>query len=68
VQRCNGSAGRLDLPSTRLHDHPAASRHIPGIIALNPVMPLGGTLDDLWPIATAGQEAEVRDRIADRPV
>jgi hypothetical protein len=51
-----------------LHDHLAADRHIPGIIALNPVMSLGDTLDDLWLIATAADEARYRDRIAYLPM
>jgi len=58
---------RKSMPA-HLHDHLAADRHIPGIIALNPIMSLGDTLDDLWLIATAADEARYRDRIAYLPM
>ncbi len=58
---------RKSMPG-HLQDHLAAGRHIAGIIALNPVMSVGDTLDDLWLIASAGDEAEYRDRIAYLPV
>ena len=51
-----------------LHDHLAAGRHIPGIIALNPVMSMGDTLDDFWLVGTAADEAEYHDRIAYLPI
>jgi len=58
---------RRSMPA-HLQDHLSAGRHIPGIVALNPVMSVGDTLDDLWLIATAGDEADYRDRIAYLPV
>ena len=57
---------RKSMPA-HLYDHLAAGRHIAGIIALNPVMSVGDTLDDLWLIATAADEAEYFDRIAYLP-
>jgi hypothetical protein len=38
------------------------------IVDLNPVMSVGDALDELRLIAIAGEEAEVRDRIAYLPV
>lgn len=58
---------RQSMPG-HLHDHLAAGRRLPGIIALNPVMSVGETLDDLWLIATAADEAQYRDRIAYLPI
>ena len=58
---------RKSMPA-HLHNHLAAGRHIPGIVALNPVLSVGDTLDELWLIATAGEETEYRDRIAYLPV
>jgi hypothetical protein len=51
-----------------LRNHLANGRHMPGIILLNPVLSVGATLDDLWLIATAADEAEYRDRLAYLPM
>jgi hypothetical protein len=58
---------RKSVPA-HLQNHLASGRRVPGIILLNPVMSLGATLDDLWLIATAADEAEYQDRIAFLPV
>jgi len=58
---------RKSMPR-HLNSHLAAGRHILGIIALNPVMSVGDTLDDLWLIAALANEIEYRDRIVYLPV
>jgi len=58
---------RASMPA-HLRDHLAAGRHIPGILALNPKMTVGQTIDELWLIWGASHEDEYRDRIAFLPV
>lgn len=58
---------RKTMPA-HLHDHLAAGRHVPAIIALNPAMSVGDTLNGLWLIASAADEAEYYDRIAYLPI
>ncbi len=58
---------RKSMPG-HLIDHVATGHHIPGIIALNPVMPVGNALDDLWLIATGSGDLEYRDRIVYLPL
>jgi hypothetical protein len=58
---------RKSIPA-HLLEYLAMGRHLPGIIALNPVLSVGDTLDDLWLIATIGDAPWFRDRIVYLPV
>jgi hypothetical protein len=58
---------RKSMPG-HLSEHLARGHHLPAIIALNPVLPVGDTLDDLWLIATVADEPQFRDRIVYLPL
>lgn len=51
-----------------LTEHLAQSRHIPGILVLNPSLSIGETLNDLMMIANASLENEYQDRIEYLPL
>jgi hypothetical protein len=51
-----------------LADHLALDRHIPGILVINPVLPIGALLDELVLIAGASDAHEYRDLILYLPL
>lgn len=51
---------RKSMPR-HLVDHLALGRHIPGILVINPALPIGDLLDELVLIAGASDENEYRD-------
>ncbi len=58
---------RKSMPR-HLADHLALSRHIPGILLMNPALPIGELLDELVLIAGASAEHEYRDLILYLPL
>ena len=58
---------RKSMPR-HLADHVALGRHIPGILVMNPALPIGELLDELVLIAGASDEHEYRDLILYLPL
>jgi hypothetical protein len=58
---------RKSMPM-HLRDHLATHGHIPGILALNPKMGIGETIEELWLIWSASEGQEYQDQIAYLPV
>ncbi len=58
---------RRSMP-VHLADHLAQSRHVPGILILNPSLSIGETLEDLIVVAEASFDNEYQDRIEYLPL
>jgi hypothetical protein len=58
---------RKSMPR-HLADHLALDRHVPGILVINPALPIGELLDELVLIAGASEENEYRDLILYLPL